>query len=585
MPVVTDRRLFLKYLGAGVAGATAAGAGPLGPIAEARGPMPFQTLPGGGAEKTVFGATTTTFNPIRPSDVDDLIIPDGFNYQVILAYGDRFTSRGERFGFNADWTHFFPRNPEGYEGLLVVNHEYVGTPTDNYGQAFAGAVGGVPTLADMKFDMGLSVVYLRRNPSGSWVIVPSDLNRRITADSLMIADGPALQGVANVGGTLGNCSGAYTAWNTTLTCEENYQDYVPEDLVTNGQGTVGGVLGKNGTHFGWVVEIDPHDPNAIPVKHTAMGRFRHENVALRYAANQRVIAYEGDDRTNGHVYKFISDAPYVPGSAANRGVLSSGRLFAAVFNADGTGRWIELNTSTPLSPVAGSVMPTIPAGATTLGGVYGTQGNILIDVYRACNLAGATPTGRPEDVEVHPVDNSIFIAFTATASLANSLFTNIFGEIVRIVEGSADGTGTTFTWQRWRAGGPNDAARAGNVFAAPDNLSFDRAGNMWMVTDISSANLNGGNANYTAYKNNGIFFMATSGPHLGTPFQFASAPCESELTGPAWTPDENTLFLSIQHPGEVNGTRRGTVVAPRGSNWPHRDHGAPLPAVVAIQRR
>jgi secreted PhoX family phosphatase len=187
-------------------------------------------------------------------------------------------------------------------------------------------------------------------------------------------------------------------------------------------------------------------------------------------------------------------------------------------------------------------------------------------------------------VEVHPADKSVFIAFTANATAQNSLFTNIYGELVRIAEGSAAGTGTTFTWQRWKAGGPNVESLAGHTFAAPDNLSFDRAANLWVVTDISSANLNGGNANYTVFKNNGMFFIPTGGPHAGTAFQFVSAPCESELTGPSWTPDEQTLFLSVQHPGEVNGQRIGSAMAPRGSNWPFRGHGAPLPGVVAIRR-
>ena len=581
MPVATDRRLFLKFLGAGVTGAVGSSMGPLGPIVEAAGPMPFQQ-----AASPSAASSFLTFGPLKPSDEDRLILPNGFEQQIILAYGDRFTRSSERFGFNCDFTAFLPRNADGSEGLLVVNHEYVGTSTDNYGQAFAEVVGGVPTLTDQKFDVGVSVVYLRKNTSsGSWVIMDSAINRRITADTLMVADGPALQGIANVGGTLGNCSGAHTPWNTVLTCEENYQDYVPENLVTDGQGTVGGLFQKNGTHFGWVVEIDPHNPNSVPVKHTWMGRFRHENVALRTVANEPVVAYMGDDRTNGHVYKFVSAARYVPGSAANTSLLSNGRLYSAVFNADGTGRWIELTPTTALNPYPGSVVPTVPTGATTLGGVYGTQGNILIDAYRASNLAGATPTARPEDVEVHPVDNSVFIAFTANATAQNSLFTNIYGELVRLVEGSADGMGSTFNWQRWKAGGPNNEALAGNVFAAPDNLSFDKAANLWVVTDISSANLNGGNANYTTFKNNGFFFIPTSGAHNGTAFQFASAPCEAELTGPSWTPDEQTLFLAVQHPGETSGTRRGSIVAPRGSNWPRGGAQAPLPAVVAIQRR
>jgi uncharacterized protein len=581
MSDVSERRLFLKYLGAGFAGVVANAANPLGPIAEARGAMPFQA----GPPVTTLAATDfLTFNPIAPSDRDDLVLPQGFRSQEVIVYGDRFTNSGERFGFNADFTAFIPRNATGTEGILVVNHEYVGSPTDNYGQAFAAVVGGVPNVDDYKADVGVSVVDLYKSPGSAWYVKPgSAINRRFTADSLVIADGPALQGVPNVGGTLGNCSGCHTPWNTVLTCEENYQDYVPENLVTDGQGTVGGVFNKNGTHFGWVVEIDPQDPASIPVKHTWLGRFRHENVSIRTAPNEVVIAYMGDDRTNGHVYKFISNGRFVPGSAANKQLLSSGRLFSARFNADGTGQWIELAPGTTLNPYPGAVAPTVPTGATTLGGVYNTQGNILIDAYRASNLVGATPTGRPEDVEVHPIDKSVFIAFTANATAQNSLFTNIYGELMRLVEGSGDGTGTTFTWQRWKAGGPNDASRAGQVFAAPDNLSFDNAGNMWVVTDISTASLNT-NANYTAFKNNGMFFVPTSGQHAGTAFQFLSAPCEAELTGPSWTPDEKTLFLAVQHPGEVNGERTSSSQAPKGSNWPHRDHGAPLPGVVAIQR-
>jgi secreted PhoX family phosphatase len=581
MSVTTDRRLFLKFLGAGLSGAAAAGATPLGPIVEASGPMPFQhPVPAAPSAASTF----LTFEPVRPTDVDALVLPAGYDQQLLIKYGDRFTRSGERFGFNADFTAFFPRNADGSEGLLTVNHEYVGGDTDYYGQAFTEVVGGVPAVADRRLDMGVSVVHIRLLPNGAWAIVDTALNRRITVDTLMIADGPALLGVSNVGGTLGNCSGAQTPWNTLLTCEENYQDYVPEDLVTNGTGTVGGIFAKNGTHFGWVIEIDPHDPSSVPVKHTWLGRFRHENVALRTAANAPVIAYMGDDRTNGHVYKFVSAARYVPGSTANKGLLADGRLYSAQFNADGTGRWIELTTGTALNPYPGSVIPTVPAGATTLGAIYGNQGNILIDAYRASNLAGATPTARPEDVEVHPADNSVFIAFTANATATNSLFTNIYGELVRLVEGTADGTGTSFTWQRWKAGGPNNEALAGHVFAAPDNLSFDKAGNMWVVTDISSANLNGTNANYTAFKNNGFFFIPTSGPHTGTAFQFASGPCECELTGPSWTPDEQTLFLAVQHPGEINGARKGSVVAPRGSNWPRGGTSAPLSAVVAIRR-
>jgi len=125
----------------------------------------------------------------------------------------------------------------------------------------------------------------------------------------------------------------------------------------------------------------------------------------------------------------------------------------------------------------------------------------------------------------------------------------------------------------------------GDVFAAPDNLAFDRAGNMWVITDIRSDRLNG-DERYTAFRNNGMFFIPTAGAQAGRAFQFASGPCESELTGPSWTPDESTLFLSVQHPGSAHGIRTDAAAAPRGSNWPEQRLGAPpRPGVVAINRR
>jgi secreted PhoX family phosphatase len=207
----------------------------------------------------------------------------------------------------------------------------------------------------------------------------------------------------------------------------------------------------------------------------------------------------------------------------------------------------------------------------------------VTDAFRASNLIGSTPTGRPESIAVHPFDRSIYIAFTANATLGGNLFPNLYGELWRIVD-ETGGEPNRFTWMRWKAGGPNDESKEGSVFAAPDNLSFDSAGNLWVVTDISSPRLNA-DARYATFKNNGLFLVPTSGPNAGVAAQFASAPCESELTGPSWTPDERTLFLAVQHPGETNGIRRESTAAPRGSNWPgRRPNDPPRPAVVAITR-
>jgi len=564
-----DRRQFLKYLGAGLTGACAGG---LGPLAAADGPAP-SFLP---------------FDPIRPTTRDDLVLPGRFTYDLVAEWGDPLPGTNARFGYNADFTAFIPM-PDRQEGLLFVNHEYVSLPEPGefgvYPQTFPLVMGRASTIADEMHDVGASVLHVRQGEDGRWQVIASPLTRRYDAQSPMTASGPALQKVGDIGGTLANCSGCHTPWNTVLTCEENFQDYVPGPVDTSGRGRVGGRFRQDGSHFGWVVEIDPLDPAWTPVKHTMLGRFRHENVAIRLDAGAHAVAYMGDDIVNGHVYKFISDRRYVPGAAGNRGtLLSSGRLYAAVFNADGTGEWRELAGSTPLRPNRRSAHPSIPRRATALGHVYTNPGAIVTDAFHASNLIGATPTGRPEDIEVHPIDRSIYIAFTSEATAPGHLFPNIHGEIWRIKD-DAGGDATRFTWVRWKAGGPNDPGQRGRVFAAPDNLSFEPAGHLWVVTDISTSRLNA-DVRYTTFENNGIFFVPASGPDAGMALQFASAPCEAELAGPSWTDDRQTMFLSVQHPGEAFGMRTAAMGAPRGSNWPGSRAGQPpRPAVVSIRPR
>ena len=576
MVLTRDRRRFLQFLGAGFTGT--AGTHMLGPLLDARGPMPSRQ-PGGGF----------SFNPIQPSSRDELVLPPEFTHDVVALWGDRLPGTNARVGYNADYTAFIPTTPDGSEGELFVNHEAPSLPAAGeigvYLQTFPLVMGRAPRIEDQMHDVGAAVLHVRRDARQRWNVVASPLTRRYDATSRMRASGPALQNAGDVGGTIANCSGCHTPWNTVLTCEENFQDFVPETVDTSGHGSVGGSFKANGAHFGWVVEIDPLDPEWMPLKHTMLGRFRHENVAIRAEGGRPVIAYMGDDRTNGHVYRFVSEGRYTLGSAAHRGeLLARGRLYAAVFNANGTGEWREIAAATPLRPNPRSSIPAVRAGATTLGQVYSDVGAMLTDAFRASNLIGASPTGRPEDVEVHPLDHSVYIAFTADATAPGHLFPNTYGEIWRIEE-EGDGTGTRFTWMRWRAGGPNDPARAGRNFAAPDNLSFDPAGNLWVVTDISTTRLNA-DVRYTTLQNNGMFFVPTSGPEAGVALQFASAPCEAELTGPSWTPDRQTLFLAIQHPGEAYGTRTAALAPPRGSNWPGgRVNDPPRPGVVSIRRR
>ena len=89
-----------------------------------------------------------------------------------------------------------------------------------------------------------------------------------------------------------------------------------------------------------------------------------------------------------------------------------------------------------------------------------------------------------------------------------------------------------------------------NGFSCPDNLAFDLSGNLWMTTDMSGSVMNKEEWPYMAFKNNSLFVIPRIGKDAGKVIRVANAPRDAEFTGPWFSPDGKTLFLSVQHPGE-----------------------------------
>jgi secreted PhoX family phosphatase len=311
----------------------------------------------------------------------------------------------------------------------------------------------------------------------------------------------------------------------------------------------------------------------------------------------------GDDDKFEYIYKFVSDARFDPKNpAANRDLLDHGTLYAARFDADGTGVWLPLvcDEHGPLNAGAG----------------FANQGDVVIKAREAADLLGATPMDRPEDVEPSPLTGRIYIACTKSedrgkdhderewsgrevdpgVNAANPRPDNRSGHIIEITEDGDDATATRFRWEVFLlAGDPaegrylvdakdlapgkvsaKDTYFAGYPHAAdvtrvhcPDNLGIDPQGRLWIVTDTDARDR----------PNNGCFVMPTSGPTRGLLQQLASGPVGCEMCGCEFTPDGRTLFLSIQHPGEG-----GTLDEPR-SHWPD-GNGLPARAsLLAIERK
>ena len=512
------------------------------------------------------------FEPIAPSREDALVLPKRFGFDRVISWNDALDSKApdgalERFGFNNDFIAYFPIDAlEGggnsNEGLLWVNHEY---PNPLFVSGYTPAdfdANTRKTTAQIEVErraVGGSVLHVRKGPQGWERVSGSTYPRRITAAYPEIAlTGPAAPLLASATGSLANCSGGRTPWWTALSCEENYPDYNTEFRWSDQPEST-----LDETRYGWVMEVDPF--GQLPtVKHTALGRFKHENAAVTRGQRGQVVIYMGDDEADQHLYKYVSHSSDNPNSprAERRRVLEEGTLYAADL---AKGRWIPLVYTEAVGRLIRSSSAFAKAKAVDPTLRITNQAELLIHTRLAARALGATMVDRCEDCEVHPLDGSVYVAMTN-----NTKHGNLYGHIVRIVEDDDDAASESFRYEIFLAGGPQSG------LACPDNLAFDRHGNLWVVCDMSSDKIGAGA--YRPFGNNGLYMVPTRGPAAGDAFQFASGPNDSELTGPWFTEDGQTLFLSVQHPGELSPTLDKLT-----SHWPDGGDALPKPTVVAIR--
>lgn len=491
----------------------------------------------------------TILEGIEASDKDDLLLAKGLHYHTIIKWGDQISDT-DTFGFNNDYTCFIPfeeDNPK--DGLLWVNHEYVNplfVSDFNY-KAFKNPMDHrTKEQVDKEmYNVGGSIVRITE-VDGKWKVVKNDPhNRRITAQTAIDLnwDTP-IKGQHTVKGTLANCAGGITPWKTFLTCEENYDGFFGETRYDE-HGEPSHIASRSGwenfypyppEHYGWVVEIDPKSGKAQ--KHIALGRFAHECCTLYELPDKRVVAYTADDRNDQHLYKFISSVP---------GSLKEGTLYVAdTLN----GKWISLDW----------------AQQAILKEHFANQTDVLIRAREAAKLVGATPLNRPEDIEIDPITGHVFITLTN-----NKPKGDYHGSILKIEEANGNFDALNFRAETYKAGGEE------NGFSCPDNLAFDMSGNLWITTDMSGSAMNTPNKPYMSFKNNSLFVIPRYGKDAGKVIRLISAPRDAELTGPWFSPDGKTLFLSVQHPGE----QTKDVKEPT-STWPFDSDNIPKSAVVAI---
>jgi secreted PhoX family phosphatase len=562
---------------------------------------------------------------------DGVTVPDGYTARIALGWGDALdngpnwdpslpmdeATQLRTFGAHCDGMHFFPYPGVrgNSRGLLVVNHEYVDpgllngiTPASAYTTAAINS----DMIRAQQAAHGLSVVEVFAPPGGKWrVNRSSPFNRRVTGNTPCritgAAAGNALMQTAadstgrRVLGTLNNCANGYTPWGTYLTCEENWNGYFGsrDGAFTPSAHQARYGVSRTGfgyrwhevddrfdlsqnpnepNRFGWIVEVDPWDPQGLPVN--------------------RIAFYSGDDERNEYLYKFVCTGKYnaaVP--SANRGLLDNGTLYVARFNEDGSGQWLPL--------VFGQ------NGLTPENG-FADQAEVLIKTRQAADRVGATMMDRPEWIAAHPRTREMYMTLTnnsrrgntpASANKADGTSTsasanpvvdaanprpdNDFGHIIRWREDGQKVEAMTFSWDifvqcgdkattktlggSYTAGefGGQNVGYFGNIngddYGAPDGLWFDNGGRLWIQTDQV------GNATGD-WVNIGSNTMMCADVYTGETRRFLTSPRNCEVTGVASTPNGRTMFVGIQHPGEdwVSGFTDNSTWPDSGINGPTR---------------
>lgn len=578
------------------------------------------------------------FAAIAANRADAITVPAGYTAKPFLAWGTPITGSYPAFledasntaaeqamqvGMNHDGMHFFPIDvrsggDSSREGLLVMNHEYV-EPNVLHPQ---GPI--LPRTAEQAAKEiaahGVSVVHIEKNAQGQWqVVANSPFNRRITGETPMELAGP-VRGHAKVvtkyspdgsrtRGTLNNCAHGYTPWGTYLTAEENWAGYFMNSDETQVREHRRYAVGRsNGRYFwetasptadrfsrfnastlattaaedyrnepntfGWIVEIDPFNPDSVPQKRTALGRFAHEGIVFaKVTEGEPLVAYSGDDSQNEYIYKYVSKAPYFKNTAGGH-LLNEGTLYVARFNANGSGDWLALDITNP----------EFVAKAALAGVVFSDQADVLLNTRLAADVAGATKMDRPEWGAVHPETSEVYFTLTnntartaANVDAANPRANNATGHIIRWKE-RGNVAANQFDWDIFMLAGDVGTTTPGsslvltadNHLASPDGLWFDNNGLLWIQTDMSGSQQSSG-----PYGNNQ---MLVADPVSRQIKRFLVGPTDCEVTGVIMTPDQRTMFVNIQHPGDRSTVTNFT------SNWPSGGTSRPRSATVIITK-
>jgi uncharacterized protein len=289
----------------------------------------------------------------------------------------------------------------------------------------------------------------------------------------------------------------WTPWGTVLAAEEVVVSALKDPTLPAARG-------------GHVYEIDPETGAAI--LRAALGSRSHEGLRFDSQGNLYGIS-EASPPTGGYIYKFVP---------ARRADLSSGQLYALKIvrsTGDRTGDaiWVPLNSAAA-----------------------------ALDSDAEATRVGATGYGRPEDVEIFMSTGN---GGGQTLTVAITSEHRIIAIDLRQPQGGAEHE-TAFVYDYVRRG-----LNTTTDFSSPDNLSLDKAGNLYITEDPSTP------------PGADIWVAEPSAGGQRQPasrvVRFASLPdCAAEPSGVYFDKSGWRLFVHVQHRGGPDPRDLSMVIFP-----------------------
>lgn len=493
--------------------------------------------------------------PVRQ---DDSLAP-GLEREALVRWGDRVAfdappwdpraatpdAAAAQFGWDARVVGIAlpPPAADGVpRGVLAVAHPWV-DPV----MAWPGGRDRPDLAAVMQ---GASLLNIEKQRGGRWVVVDGGFqSRRLTAATLCRLTGPAAPGAeSGVIGLLGPRGGCVTPWGTLLLAEGDPAPWL--DRLAALDPRFAGAAGA--AAFGWVAELDPLDPQSVPAKRTALGRFAHGDAAATLSRDGRAVVYLTDRRPAGYLYRFLSAAPPVPAAAGGSDALDAGTL--AVARLEGAGqerlRWLPL-------PAADAATARDPAEAARRAGgtAFDSPSGLGLDprggprLLLACHGSPGRPAGHVIEITAEAGDHgaetaSVLLLFAAGDPRSPQAR---YGGAVPLPEGAAF---------------PEN----------PDSVLVDRRGRAWIGTDQGPQ---------VRRQAAGLFACDLDGLRRGLPVPAYGAPRAAAIGGAALTPDGEMLFAAVRHPGAEPGASFDRPA----TRWPQFEPGMPPRTTLVGLRR